>query len=243
MPDPIRSAFDELTAAVDSAVRPPGVAAVRRTVRRRRQQRWAGGGAALAVLAVVGAVALLRPPAGEQPAADLTLRATTPVTAASAMKPRPTPPPSVAPTAQPTPPASPDRPGGATRAPTIATTSKIPVPLPPGCARDGRTWRVTTGSTITITARSICPGETARVFWATYETRPDGSHVLFASEQHTLTAEDPSVTTTLRRSTECEGPWFVVVGEAAVLSAIAEDDATPYPDGVIASGDGEICLN
>ena len=242
MPDPIRSAFDGLTAAVDSAVRPPGVAAVRRTVRRRRQ-RWAGGGAALAVLAVVGAVALLRPPVGEQPAAGLTLRATTPVTATSAMEAPPTPPPPVAPTARPTPSASPDRPGGATRAPTLATTSKAAVPPLLGCARDGRTWRVTGGPTITITASSICPGETLRVFWATYETRPDGSHVLFASEQHALTAADPSVTTTLRRSTGCEGPWFVVVGEAAVLSAIAEDDANPYPDGVIASGDGEICLN
>jgi hypothetical protein len=100
------------------------------------------------------------------------------------------------------------------------------------------------GTELVIVAGPVCAGEQIAVSWVTYETQPDGSQKLFASDRHLLTDARPRVTATLRESPKCVGPWYVLRADPLIPSTLPADVVDPFPSGaVVASEDGEICLN
>lgn len=238
--DRVRDAFADLTDSIDPSLRPPGVTSVRETVRRRRQRRL--GGTAAAVLAVAGVVALVRLPLMEQPAHNMAEPPAVGVTTmpSGVLRP-PLAPPTSAPTATATPPPSPVQDAAATRTspPTRADETAIP---PPPCTSP--VTAAATGSQLVISAGPFCSGDEIVVSWATYETQRDGSQKLFASERHTLTEREPRVTTRLRESPTCVGPWYALRADPPIPATIAAGEVEPFPSGaVLASEDGEICLS
>jgi hypothetical protein len=242
--DRVREAFAELTDAVDPFVKPPGIESVRATVRRRRQRRL--GGTMVSALAVAGVVTLVQLPAADRPGVDETARPTAATSVAPTALPAPPAPPSAAATigaatasATTTPTPEENRPGRGGTTPTVGPT-RAPV-LPPPCA--SAVTAAAAGANLVITGAPVCEGETVAVFWATYETQRDGSQRLFASERHTLTRGSPRVTTTLRESPICIGPWYVVRGDIEIRTTIPVEEVDPYPRGVLATEDGEICLS
>jgi hypothetical protein len=80
------------------------------------------------------------------------------------------------------------------------------------------------------TYKSICPGESRPVFWASYWVRSDGVRVLYASASFVLTTANSSVTTTLKRPSDCSGGEYVVAGNFAVLATAPPGASPPYPD-------------
>ena len=239
--DRVRDAFAELTGSVDHLVRPPGVGSVRETVRRRRQRRL--GATAAAAVAVAGVIGLAQLPPLDRPAVDLA----DPPPAATTLAPSVLLPPFAPPTAaagQSRPSATPTAPGGGEPAysappPTqpVGTTNG-----PPPC-----TSTVTAsakGTELVISAGPVCAGDEIAVSWVTYETQPDGSQKLFASDRHLLTAARPRVTATLRESPKCVGPWYVLRADPPIPSTLPADAVEPFPSGaIVASEDGEICLS
>lgn len=242
--DRVRYAFTELTDSIDPLLRPPGVGSVRETVRRRRQRRL--GGTAAAALAVAGVIALVRLPLMEQPVVNVADPPGKPVTT---MSPGLILPPFAPPTAVATPTPTGARAASVTPADAEPTRTTSPPTRaaddqqgPPPCA--SVVTATATGSKLVIAAGPVCPGAEILVSWVTYETQRDGSHRLFATERHTLTEDDPRVTTTLRESPTCVGPWYALRADPPVPVVIAADETEPFPRAaVLASEDGEICLN
>ncbi|MEV4533502.1 hypothetical protein AB0J82_06680 [Asanoa sp. NPDC049518] len=242
-PDRVHDAFAELTESVDALLRPPGVESVRETVRRRRQRRV--GGAAAAALAVAGVIALARLPLMEQPTH---IQAEPPAEGGTTTQPSMPLPPFAPPTSAATEPAT--SPPAATVSPRDTavdgnTPSTQPdgaaLPPPPKCVSE--VTAAATGSQLVISAGPVCPQAEIVVSWVTYETQRDGSQTLFATERHTLTAREPQVTTTLRESPVCVGPWYALRSDPPIPAIIAAGEVAPFPsDSVLASEDGEICL-
>ncbi|SNS84584.1 hypothetical protein SAMN05421812_10225 [Asanoa hainanensis] len=242
-PDRLDRAFGELTESVDPWLRPPGVEAVRETVHRRRQRRV--GGVAAAVLAVAGVITLVRLPLMEQPAHNM---AEPPATVGSATQPSVLLPPFAPPTSAPTspatsPPATTVPPGDSGPGSNTPSTEPDGVALPPPPECVSKVTAAATGSQLVISAGPVCPTAEIAVSWVTYETQRDGTQTLFATEKHTLTAREPKVTTTLRESSICVGPWYALRADPPIPVIIAAGDVAPFPsDSVLASEDGEICL-
>jgi hypothetical protein len=238
--DRIRDAFADLTDSIDPLLRPPGATSVRETVRRRRQRRL--GGAAAAVLAVAGVITLVRLPLMEQPAHNT---AEPPAVGVTTLSPGPLLPPLAPPTSAPTttatPPPSPvqDAAATGTSPPTRADETAVP---PPPCTSP--VTAAATGDQLVISAGPFCSGDEIVVSWATYETQRDGSQKLFASERHTLTEREPRLTTRLRESPTCVGPWYALRADPPIPATIAAGEVEPFPSGtVLASEDGDICLS
>ncbi len=239
--DRVRDAFADLTDSIDPLLRPPGITSVRETVRRRRQRRV--GGAAAAVLAVAGVVALVRLPLMEQPTHNMAEPPAVRVTTmpSEALRPPLAPPAgaATATTATPPPFAHEDSAPERTTPPTPSAGTAVP---PPPCALP--VTAAATGSQLVISAGPFCSGDEIVVSWATYETQRDGSQKLFAFERHTLTEREPRVTTRLRESPTCVGPWYALRADPPIPATIAAGEVEPFPSGaVLASEDGEICLS
>ncbi|GIF65736.1 hypothetical protein Ais01nite_37710 [Asanoa ishikariensis] len=240
-PDRVHHAFAELTESIDPLLRPPGVESVRETVRRRRQRRV--GGVAAAAIAVAGVITLVRLPLMEQPAANV---AQPPTVGGTAAHPSVLLPPYAPPTSAPTGPAT--SPPSTTAPEDDAPDESIPPTQPDGAAIPpancvSEVIAAATGSQLVISAGPVCPNAEIVVSWVTYETQRDGSQTLFATERHTLSAREPRVTTTLRESSVCVGPWYVLRSNPSIPLIIAAGEVAPFPgDSVLASEDGEICL-
>ncbi|MEV0717063.1 hypothetical protein [Asanoa sp. NPDC050611] len=244
--DRVRDAFAELTGSIDPFLTPPGVDSVHSTVRRRRQRLM--GGVAAAAVAVAAVAGLAQLPAMEQPAPVVADRPqpahTLPPTA---LTPPLAPPAALSPSAR-----SQTAAGGATatKAPVSAGDGDGRATTPPAAAQQGPAACVSTvrasadGSNLVVTADTVCPGETIAVSWVTYEAQRDGSQQLFANEQLTLTEARKRVVTTLRESPTCVGPWYVLRGKPSIPATIGAEQTEPFPDDtVLASEDGELCLN
>jgi len=78
--------------------------------------------------------------------------------------------------------------------------------------------------------QSICPGETRRVFLASYEKNPDGTQHLYASRVYTLTYDNPTVIASVDVA-NCAGEFYVVAGNLAIKQTIGSPSGGPgYPD-------------
>ena len=75
----------------------------------------------------------------------------------------------------------------------------------------------------------ICPGETIRVFVATYEFRPDGSQRLYDFDEAVVTYENYRARTVVKIA-PCSGDRYWVSGNFAVVQTIAKGKHNAYPD-------------
>lgn len=227
-------------------IAPPGVAAVGRSVRRRRRLRMGVVAAvALAGLLAVGPLVSTRQGAG--PVAPPVTTAAAP--AASPAKPSPT----VAPTG----PAA-----TATSAPQPAVVQpgggqKSKAPPPPNCAVNGRVTLKDVGNsqatayleTNASADQILCPGGSARVFWATYTVDADGVLHLYRSQEYILTWQNPEVRMRLQNPQlePCMGyAYYYVAGRQPVVTSVKVTDprdpsAPPYP--FVNGGTGRISWN
>jgi hypothetical protein len=241
--DRLRPAFEELRGAVLPAVRPPGVAAARRTLRRRRRNR-ALVAAVVAGLAAAGLTGVLLRPPVPAPTADPSPSVTPSVTGSAAPVPTAAGSPGVPPpraTTLPSPGASATA-GGGGRPPPAAPPTPVST-----CKPEGNVDLVSDINGLwTVSARvdgrydgQLCPDERIRVFWATYTVDGDGVLHLYRSAEHVVDDNNWEWKFRMDLPRQCSVAYYIVSGNAPVLTTISAADASgsgrrPYPDHRIA---------
>jgi hypothetical protein len=227
MSDALRDALRDLNDAALPQIKAPGVEAARRTLRRRRATRAtvaASLACTLAVLAFVLPAPWHRPPV---------------ISPTASASPTGTPP---SPSATPVPSTASSSPPG-TASPGAGSGATAGAGGGGGCRHKGyvavnysSSGTETQGQVVNLSADEpgqtytrICPDETIRVFWVTYQAQPDGSQKLYDYAVYILTPKNPRVRAVVKSPTVCPGATAYVSGSYAIRQTIPAGVEFGYP--------------